>query len=60
MLCSKKMILPSKFNVKLQKTFGKASLPKNFGGGARFRSGVCDFFSGEGGGYQHPMAMYVD
>jgi hypothetical protein len=44
MLCSKKISLPSKFNVKLQ----------NFRGGG----GVRDL--GQGGGwYQHPVAMYA-
>jgi hypothetical protein len=52
MLCSKKMILPSKFNVKLQKKFR--------GGGVRdLGEGGGDFFSGGGGGYHHPMAMYA-
>jgi hypothetical protein len=55
MLCSKKMILPSKFNAKLQK--------KIRGGGPRSRSGGYVFFSVGGGGrgstaYQHPVAMY--
>jgi hypothetical protein len=46
MLCSKKMILPSKFNVKLFR-----------GGGPRFRSGGYDFSQGGrgGGGCQHPI-----
>jgi hypothetical protein len=57
----KKIILPSKFNVKLQKKNWKA---QNFrGGGPRFRSGGGgDFFSGGGGvptPYQHPVAMYA-
>jgi hypothetical protein len=55
MLCSKKMILPSRFSVKLQKKIWEA---KNFEGGVvrDLGQGVCDFFSG--GGYQHLMAMY--
>jgi hypothetical protein len=67
MLCSKKMVLPSKFNVKLQKRIWEAlaslGLPKfiYFGGGVRdLGQGGGDFFSGGpgGGGYQHPVAMY--
>jgi hypothetical protein len=55
-LCSKKIILPSKFNVKLQKKIWKAlaslGLPKKFRGGVvpRFRSG----------GSTPPVAMYED
>jgi hypothetical protein len=53
MLCSKKMILPSKFNVKLQFFFWEAlallGLPKNFRGGVpRFRLGGVKFFLGGG------------
>jgi hypothetical protein len=60
MLCSKKMILPTKFNVKLQILGNK----KISGGGLRFRSGGTIFSQGGPGGgvstpYQHPVAMYV-
>jgi hypothetical protein len=53
MLCSKKMILPSKFNVKL---------PKKFGGGVQDlgQGGGVIFSQGGPGGYQHPVAMYAD
>jgi hypothetical protein len=50
MLCSKKMIFTSKFNVKLQKNFWEAlaslGLSKILGGGGFFLRGE--------GGYQHP------
>jgi hypothetical protein len=50
------MILPSKFNDKLQKKIGGRGA-----GGPRFRSGGVTFSQGGGGvstPYQHPVAMY--
>jgi hypothetical protein len=48
MLCSKKMILPSKFNVKLQKK--KLGSPRFAQPFQKFRVGGGDFFSGGPGG----------
>jgi hypothetical protein len=61
MLCSKQMILPSKFNVKLQEKIWEAEI---FGGGVRdLGQGGMIFLRGGRGGvstpYQHPVAMYV-
>jgi hypothetical protein len=51
MLCSKKVILPSKYNVDFKKNFGLSKIFE--GGGPRFRSGGGVIFS-QGGGVPPP------